>query len=143
MRRSTLLLSVVLALSTLAGCSGGGPYCDAVDRGREPLTSFGTRTSDAFATYADVTADVAKVAPADVKKQWQAVAKATRAVVKAYDKADVRIQDMKDEAKVNSLSKADLDRIQAASESFNDTASQRQELAQHVHDECGIDLSEK
>jgi len=142
-RRSTLLLSVALGLGTLTGCSGGGPYCDAVDRGQEPLKTFGTRTSAAFASYADVTSAVAKAAPADVKEEWQAVAKATRGVVSAYEKAGVRIQDMKDEEKVNALAQADLDRIQAASEAFNDTASQRKELAQHVHDECGIDLSDK
>ena len=136
------MLSAVLGLGTLAGCSGGGPYCDAVDRGEESLKSFGQQTSAAYATYADVTTDIAKNAPADVKEQWQAVAKATRAVVAAHRKADVRIQDMKSEEKVNALSKADLERIQAANEAFNDTATQRRELAQHVNDEGGTNLSD-
>ena len=142
-RRPALLLCLALGLGTLTGCSGGGPYCDAIDRGEDALKSFGRQTSAAYATYADVTADIAKVAPADVKKQRQAVAKATRQVVVAHRKADVRIQDMKSEDKVNALSQADLERIQAANEAFNDTATQRRELAQHVKDECGTDLSDQ
>jgi len=134
---------VVLGLGLLTGCSGGGPYCDAVGDGEDVLKSFGRQTSAAYADYADVTRDVAKTAPADVKEQWQAVAKATRAVVAAHRKADIRIQDMKDEEKVNALSREDLERIQAANEAFNDTASQRKELAQHMHDECGTDLSDE
>jgi hypothetical protein len=142
-RRSTLLLSAVLAVGTLTGCSGGGPYCDAVDAAKEPLTTFGQRNDGAFASYADATTKIAKVAPADVQKEWKAIARATRKVVAAHRKAEVPMQDMKDEVTVNSLSQDDLDRIQTAYEEFNDTAIQRRDMVQDVHDECGIDLSDK
>ncbi|MCD9153001.1 hypothetical protein [Aeromicrobium duanguangcaii] len=143
MRRPILLLCLVLGLGTLTGCSGGGPYCDAIDDAKEPLTSFGKQTDAAFASYAKVTKDIAEVAPEDVKKEWQAIAKATRKVVVAHRKADFRLQDMKDEVKVNALSQQDIDRITAAHEAFNDTRSQRVAVVENVDDECGIDLSEK
>ncbi len=127
----------------LTGCSGGGPYCDAADRGEDSLKTFGQLDSAAFTSYAEVTTDIAKSAPKDVQAEWKAVAKATRRVVAAHDKADIRIQDMTDEEAVNALSQDDLDRIQAANEAFNDTATQRRDLAQHLHDECGIDLPKK
>ncbi|MBC9225225.1 hypothetical protein GL325_02700 [Aeromicrobium sp. 636] len=143
MRRPILMLCLVLGLGTVAGCSGGGPYCDAIDEAKEPLTSFGKQTDTAFASYAEVTQDIAEVAPAEVKKEWQAIAKATRRVVVAHRKADFRLQDMKDEVKVNALSKEDIDRITAAHEAFNDTKSQRVTVVENVDAECGIDLSQK
>jgi len=142
-RRSTLLLTVVLGLGALGGCSGGGPYCEAVDRGRDTLATFGERTDEAYAAYAEVTADIAAVAPSDVRQEWKAIAKATRRVVKAQKKAGVRLQDMDDDEVVNALTQADIDRLDAAYEAFNDTKTQRKDMVRHVHDECGIDLSEK
>lgn len=127
----------------LTGCSGGGPYCDAARDGEDSLTTFGELNNAAFTSYAEVTTDIAKVAPADVEKEWKAVAKATRRVLAAHEKADIRIQEMTDEVAVNALSQEDLDRIQVANEAFNDTATQRRDLAQHLHDECGIDLPKK
>ncbi|GAA3526957.1 hypothetical protein AFL01nite_04260 [Aeromicrobium flavum] len=144
MRRPTLLLlSAVLGLGTVAGCSGGGPYCDAVDDAKEPLTSFGRQTDAAYAEYAQVTADIAEVAPESVRKDWRTIAKATKKVVIVHRKAGFRLQDMKDEVKVNALSQQDIDRITAAHEAFNDTRTQRLAVVEHVDDECGIDLSEK
>lgn len=127
----------------LTGCSGGGPYCDAARAGEDSLTTFGELNNAAFTSYAEVTTDIAKAAPADVEKEWKAVAKATRRVLAAHRKADIRIQDMTDEVAVNALSQEDLDTIQVANEAFNDTATQRRDLAQHLHDECGIDLPKK
>lgn len=137
------MLSVVLGLGTLSGCSGGGPYCDAVDRDKDVLASFGQRTDEAYASYAEVTAGIAKVAPEGVKKEWDEIAAATQDVVAAHGEADIRLQDMKSEEKLNALSKADLDRINAAYEAFNDTKTQREDVVRNVDDECGIDLSEK
>lgn len=127
----------------VTGCSGGGPYCDAVDEAKEPLTTFGERTDASYATYAEVTAAIAEVAPADAAKDWKAIARATKKVVVAHRKADFALEDMKDEVKVNALSQADIDRITAAHEAFNDTKSQRENVVRHVDDECGIDLSKK
>lgn len=137
------MLSVILSLGLLAGCSGGGPYCDAVDRDKDALTSFGQRTDEAYATYADVTAEIAEVAPDGIKKQWNVISKATNKVVAAHRKANIRLQDMKSEEKLNALSQADIDRINAAHEAFNDTKSQREDVVRNVDDECGIDLSKK
>ncbi|WP_153303057.1 hypothetical protein [Aeromicrobium choanae] len=143
MRRPSLLLSVVLGLATLTGCSGGGPYCDAVDDGRESLATFGQQNDAAFATYADVTTKVAHEAPEDIAQEWTDIAKATKKVVIAHRKADFALEDMKSEEKVNALSQQDIDRITAAHEAFNDTKAQREDVVEHVHDECGIDLSKK
>lgn len=134
---------MVLGLGLVTGCSAGGPYCDAARDGEDSLASFGTLDDASFASYAKVTTSIAKAAPADVEEEWKAVARATRRVVAAHRKADIRIQDMTDEVAVNALSQEDLDRIQTANEAFNDTASQRRDLAQHLHDECGIDLPKK
>jgi hypothetical protein len=142
-RPTLLLLSAVLGLGAMTGCSAGGPYCDAVDEAKEPLISFGRQTDAAYAEYARVTADIAEVAPESVQKDWRAVAKATKRVVNAHRRADFRLQDMKDEVKVNALSQEDIDRITAAHEAFNDTRTQRFTVVEHVDDECGIDLSEK
>lgn len=142
-RRPTLALCVVLGLGVLTGCSGGGPYCDAARDGEDSLKDFGRVNSAAFVSSAKVTTAIAKEAPEDVREEWKAVAKATRGVVAAHRKADVRLQDMTKESTVNALSQDDLDRIQAANEAFNDTATQRRDLAQHLHDECGIDLPKK
>lgn len=143
MRRSALFLSAVLGLGVLTGCSGGGPYCDAIDRNRDTLTSFGALTDEAYGTYADVTTEIAEVAPDAVAKEWKAIAKATRRVVKAHDKAGIRLEDMDVEEKANALSQTDIDRLTEVYEAFADTRSQRQEVVEHAHDECGIDLSEK
>ncbi|GAA2073744.1 hypothetical protein IDH50_13210 [Aeromicrobium tamlense] len=143
MRRPSLLLSVVLGLATLAGCSGGGPYCDAVDAGREPLATFGEQSDAAFSTYADVTTKISRVAPADVKKEWKSIAVSTKKVVIAHRTSGLALEDMKDEVKVNALSKQDIDQITAAHEAFNDTKAEREDVVEHVHDECGIDLSKK
>jgi len=134
---------VVLGLATLTGCSGGGPYCDAVDDGRDALTTFGQQSDAAFATYADVTTQVAHAAPDDIAEEWTDIAKATKKVVIAHRKADFALEDMKVEEKVNALSQQDIDQITAAHEAFNDTKTQREDVVEHVNDACGIDLSKK
>lgn len=143
MRRSVLALCVLLALGGLTGCSGGGPYCDAVDASRDTLTSFDERTEQGFAANAEATAAIAEVAPAGVKKQWRQIAKVTKRVTSAQQKAGIALEDLLDDAKVDALSQADIDRLDAAFEAFNDTKQQREDVVKNVNDECGIDLSQK
>lgn len=143
MRRIGFLTSLVLGLSLLSSCSAGGPYCDAVDAARDELTTFGTRTNAAFAAYADAVESIAESASAPIDEQWTQIAEATREVIAAHRDAGLRLQDMDDEVKVNALSREGIDRIDAAHEAFNDTRTQRAEVVRDVHDQCGIDLSEK
>jgi len=142
-RRSVLALCVVLSVGTLTGCSGGGPYCEAVDEAKATFTTFDQRTRANFEANADAATAVAKVAPDDVRKQWRQIAKATRQVVKAQQKAGIALEDLKAEEKVNALSRSDIDRLDQAFAAFNDTKEQREDVVRNVRDECGIDLSEQ
>ncbi len=142
-RRSALALSFVLGLGTLTGCSGGGPYCDAVDDAKAQLTGFSAKTQANFADNAAAVAAIAEVAPEDVQQQWNKIAKVTKRVVNAQKKSGIAMEELDDEERLNALSQADIDRINAAFEAFNDTVEQREDVVRNVSDECGIDLSEK
>lgn len=142
-RRSAPALLLVIGLGTLSGCSGGGPYCDAVDEAKTQLTGFSTKSQADFADNAAAVAAIAKVAPKDVQEQWNQVAKATKRVVNAQRKAGIALEDLAEEERINALSQADIDRLNKAFTTFNDTKEQREDVVRSVHDQCGIDLSDQ
>jgi outer membrane murein-binding lipoprotein Lpp len=139
-RTATVLVTTIVAATTLAGC-GGSAYCDAVSKNEKTLNTFGQkRTNAAYANYAKVFADVGKESPPAVKKDWTALAKATRGIIAAQDKADIKLEDMRDTAKVKKLNPATLKDLNEAYEAFNATTKQRNAVVKNVLQECDIKL---
>lgn len=130
-------------LALTSGCSGGGPYCDAVDTAKDQLVGFNRVTQQNFADNAKAVTAITEVAPADIKPTWLVVDKATTRVVNAQRKAGIALEDLKSQDKVDALSQADIERLNKAFDAFNDTREQREDVVKNVNDECGIDLSEK
>lgn len=128
-------------LGALSGCSGGGPYCDAVDEAQDSLRSFGTSTSAAYEQYAKDTAAIARVAPEATAKQWTQIAEATQGVVDAQRAAGIKLEDMKKTDEVDALSRDDIEKLNRAYEAFNATQDQRKAVVKDVQDTCGIDLA--
>ena len=140
-RTATVLVTTIVATMTLTGCGGASDYCEAVDTNKASLNTFGQKRTDAaYAKYAKVFADVAKVAPASVKKDWTALSDATDGVIEAQKTAGVKLEDMTDEAKVKKLGKAELKELNDAYKAFNATTKQRTAVVKNVLQECDIRL---
>jgi hypothetical protein len=140
-RTAAVLITTVVAITTLSGCGGGNPYCDAVKKNQDTLNTFGQKRTDAaYATYAKVFGDVAKEAPASIKKDWTALAKVTDGIIAAQKDAGIKLQDMSDTAKVKKLSQAQLTSINKAYKAFNATTKQRNAVVKNVLQECDIKL---
>lgn len=105
-RVSIALTGAVLAAGVLSGC-GGNAYCDAVKDGQDTLNSFGSsRTSKAFGQYADLLNGIAKVAPADAKQDWTAIADATSDVVRQTSKLGLKLEQIPTQQEFGSSAKA-------------------------------------
>ena len=132
-----------MAVGSLTGCSGGGPYCDAIDENADVFAKFNKLTQANFEANAAAAAEVAKVAPAEISPQWTSISTATADVLSALEKSQIKLEDMKSEEQTNALSQADIDRLDKAFGEFNDTREDREDVVAHAQDECGIDLSKK
>lgn len=135
-------LTTALMVMPLVGCSGGGPYCEAVEKYESTLQTFGATKSDAeFAKYAAATTAIAKVSPEAAQKDWQTLADRTSAVIKAQKKTGLALEDMTKADKVENLSAAEIAAVNKAYEKWNDTADQRKAVVTSIDDECGITLT--
>jgi hypothetical protein len=140
-RTAAVLATTIVAITTLSGCGGGDPYCDAVDKNKNTLNTFGQkRTNAAYTTYAKVFADVGKQAPAAIKKDWTTLSTVTTGILDAQKKAGVKLEDMTDTAKVKKLDPAQLKELNAAYQTFNETTQQRNAVVKNVKQECKINL---
>lgn len=138
---ATVLVTAIVGITTLSGCGGGDPYCEAVDKNKNTLNTFGQkRTNAAYANYAKVFGDVGKKAPASIKKDWTTLSTVTNGILDAQKKAGVKLEDMTDTAKVKKLSAAQLKELNAAYETFNKTTAQRNAVVKNVKQECKINL---
>lgn len=138
---ATVLVTTIVAITTLSGCGGGNPYCDAVEHNVSTLNTFGQkRTNAAYIKYAKVFADVGKEAPASIKKDWTALSAATTGILEVQNKAGIKLEDMADTAKLSKLDQAQLEQINAAYEKFNGTNKQRNAVVKNVQQECDIKL---
>ncbi len=141
-RTAAVLITTIVAITTLSGCGGGDPYCDAVDKHKDSINTFGeTRTDAAYVTYAKLLTDISKDAPASIKADWKALATATTGIVEAQKKAGIKLEEMKDKAKLKKLDTNQLKAINAAYEKFNGTTKQRNAVVKNVKQECKIKLS--
>ena len=141
-RTAAVLDTTIVATMTLSGCGGGGdPYCDAVEKNKNTLNTFGQKRTDAaYTTYAKVFGDVGKKAPAAVKKDWTTLSTVTTGILKAQKKAGVKLEDMTNTDKVKKLSPAQLKELNAAYQTFNETTKQRNAVVKNVKQECKITL---
>jgi hypothetical protein len=141
-RTAAVLVTTIVGITTLSGCGGGGnAYCDAVDKNKSTLNTFGQeRTDAAYAKYAKVFADVGKEAPASIKKDWTTLSNVTTGILDAQKKAGVKLEDMTDTAKVKKLTAAQLKELNAAYKTFNGTTKQRNAVVKNVLQECDIKL---
>ncbi len=140
-RFAALLVGTMIATTTLSGCGGGNAYCDAVDKGKATLNTFGqTRTDAAYANYAKVFDGVAKVAPTSIRKDWSALAGVTKGVISAQKGVGLSLEDMANTAKVKKLSTAQLKSLNTAYQAFNATTTQRNAVVKNVKQECKITL---
>ncbi|KRC63908.1 hypothetical protein ASE12_03495 [Aeromicrobium sp. Root236] len=141
-RTAAILVTTMVAITTLSGCGGGGdPYCDAVDKHKADLNTFGeTRTNAAYAKYAKMLVDISKDAPASIKPDWKALSAATTGIVEAQKKAGIPLEDMKDKAKLKKLDPNQLKQINTAYEKFNSTTKQRDAVVKNVKQQCDIKL---
>jgi uncharacterized lipoprotein len=140
-RTAAVLVTTIVAITTLSGCGGGNPYCDAVEKNKSTLNTFGQkRTNAAYATYAKVFAEVGKEAPAAIKKDWTALSKVTTGILDAQDKVGVKLEDMTKTDKIEKLNQAQLKELNAAYTKFNATTKQRNAVVKNVLQECDIKL---
>ena len=140
-RTATVLVTTIVAATTLSGCGGGSAYCDAVKKDQSSLNAFGKeRTNAAYTNYAKVLAGIAKVSPADVKKDWTALANATSGIVAAQKTAGIPLEDMTDKTKLAKVSPAKQDKLNVAYKAFNGTTAQRTAVVKNVLQECDIKL---
>ncbi|MDR7086757.1 uncharacterized protein (DUF885 family) [Aeromicrobium panaciterrae] len=140
-RTAALLVSTLVCATVLSGCGGGSAYCDAVDKDKASLNTFGEKRTDAaYAGYAKVLEGVAKVAPATIKKDWTTLADVTKGVIAAQKAVDLKLEDMTDTAKVKKLSAAQLKELNAAYTTFNGTKAERTAVVKNVKQECKITL---
>jgi hypothetical protein len=140
-RTAAVLVTTIVAVTTLSGCGGGSAYCDAVNKDKTSLNTFGEkRTNAAYAGYAKVFSDVAKVAPTAIKKDWTTLADVTQSILDAQNEAGLKLEEMTDTAKVKKLSSAELKKLNTAYQAFNGTTAQRTAVVKNVLQECDIKL---
>lgn len=140
-RTATVLVTAIVGTAVLSGCGGGGdPYCDAVDKNKNTLNTFGEkRTNAAYANYAKVFGEVGKEAPASIKKDWTTLSKVTTGILDAQDKAGVKLEEM-NAATIKKLKPAQREQLNAAYKTFNETTEQRNAVVKNVLQECDIKL---
>jgi hypothetical protein len=133
---------MVLALATLAGC-GTSPYCQAVEDHKVALNSLGEeRTNAAFIRYERAFRAVAKVAPADIRKDWATLDDVINGVLTAHRSAGITLEEMTSTSKkLASIPEDKLKALNAAYEAFNNTQAQRDAVVKNAKDECQITLS--
>ena len=135
--------AAVLAATTLAGCFGSDPYCDAVEKHEETLNTFGAeRTDAAYAEYAASAQEIAKAAPEDITADWETIAEVTNGVIAAQEAAGVPLDDMGDTDTVAQLSQEQRDALNASYQAFNDTVEQRKAVVADIDDRCGVTLEQ-
>jgi hypothetical protein len=140
-RTAAVLITAMVAITTLSGCGGGDPYCDAVKQNQSTLNTFGQKRTDAaYAKYAKVFADVSKEAPAGINKDWMALSKVTTGIIDAQKDAGVKLEDMTKPAEVKKLDEAQLKDLNAAYKAFNGTTKQRNAVVKNVLQKCDIKL---
>ncbi len=140
-RTAAVLVTTIVAITTLSGCGGGDPYCDAVKKDKETLNTFGQKRTDAaYAKYAKAFSDVGKQAPASVKKDWMTLSSVTKGIIDAQKEVGVKLEDMTDTAKVKKLNQAQLKKLNDAYDAFNTTTKQRNAVVKNVLQECKIKL---
>ncbi|MEJ7635676.1 hypothetical protein [Aeromicrobium sp.] len=140
-RTATAVITTIVGVTTLAGCGSGDPYCEAVEKDRATLNTFGQKRTDAaYAKYAKVFGEVGKKAPASIKKDWTALAKVTTGIIEAQKDAGVKLEDMTETAKIKKLDAAQLEKLNKAYEAFNATTKQRNAVVKNVLQECDIKL---
>ena len=140
-RTAATVVTVVLAMTTLAACGGQSAYCEAVEKNTKTLNAFGkTRTTEAYTGYAKTFRTVAKSAPTAVEDDWTALAKATDGVLAAQEEVGLGLEDMTDTAKVKELDSDELATLNKAYEAFNGTTDQRTAVVKNVKQECKITL---
>jgi len=135
------LVATIVASATLAGCGGGSAYCDAVEKNKTTLNTFGhERTNAAYARYAKVFQSVAKQAPKAVAKDWMKLADATLGVISAQKSVGLALEDMTKAANIKKLDTAQLKKLNSAYEAFNGTTVERRAVVKNVKQECKITL---
>ncbi|VXB41734.1 hypothetical protein [Aeromicrobium sp. 9AM] len=141
-RTAAILVTTIVGIATLSGCGGGGdPYCDAVEKNKNTLNTFGQKRTDAaYAKYATVFGSIGKKAPASIKKDWTTLSTVTTGIINAQKKAGVKLEDMTDSAKVKKLSAAQLKELNTAYKTFNDTKDERNAVVKNVLQKCDIKL---
>lgn len=141
-RTAAILVTTIVGIATLSGCGGGGdPYCDAVDKNKNTLNTFGQKRTDAaYAKYATVFGSIGKKAPASIKKDWTTLSTVTTGIIDAQKKAGVKLEDMTDSAKVKKLSAAQLKELNTAYKAFNGTKKERNAVVKNVLQKCDIKL---
>lgn len=142
MRRFAAVIAVVImALATLTAC-GKSEYCSAIEQNEETLNTLGqNRTNKAYRKYARAYRAVAKVAPADIRKDWTRLAEVTDGVLRAQRSAGIKLEEMLVAEKVTKLSTQELESLRKAYEAFNMTDDERKAVVKHVKAECEITLS--
>nr|MCW2728709.1 hypothetical protein [Aeromicrobium sp.] len=139
-KTAAVLVTAVVSMTVLAGCSGEDPYCAAVKEQKSVLDSFGKKRTDAsFATYAKAVRAITSTAPDTIKDDWAKLGSVTDGVVKAHQKAGIKLEDMTPE-NLQKVDSDDLKTLNAAYEKFNGTTTQRTAVVKDVKTACDITL---
>lgn len=140
-RTATVLVTTLVAATTLAGCGGDSPYCAAVKDEQPALNAFGKASTDAvFAKEATAVRAIAATKPEKVAKDWTAIDRAMRGVLSAQKKTGVSFADLADPDQLAEVDSDDLETINKAYSAFNDTADQRKRVVQDVKTTCDVTL---
>ncbi len=140
-RTAAFLVSTLVCATVLSGCGGGSAYCDAVDKDKASLNTFGKKRTDAaYASYAKVFEGVAKVAPKAIKKDWTSLADVTKGVIAAQKAVDLKLEDMTDAAKVKKLTERSSSSSTPRMRRSTERPAQRTAVVKNVKQECKITL---
>lgn len=147
MRRFAGVAAMACAATfSLTGCGlFGNEYCDSIEANLKTLETYGsTESNAAYEKLADTLEEVAKVAPDNVKSDYEALAKATRGVLSAHKKAGVTLEEVKkDPVAANAkLTTEQRNAINTARTAFNPdrTADERASVVTSIKQECEITL---
>lgn len=142
MKRIVAVVVMAIAMAaSLSGCGGGSAYCDAIDKDKATLNTFGEKRTNAdYDKYAKVFARIGKLAPKSAAKDWTKISDVTKDVIAAQKQVGLKLEEMTDTAKVKKLSQAELKKLNAAYEAFNGTSAQRNAVVKNAKQECKITL---
>ena len=130
-RSAALLVGTIVTATTLSGCGGGNAYCDAVDKGKTTLNTFGQKRTDAaYANYAKVFDECGEGRAHIDPQGLDEARRCDQGRLAAQKSVGLALEEMTDTTKVKKLTAAQLKKLNTAYQAFNATTDPTQRRRQ-------------